>query len=417
MTAVPASLSKISNTTAPRISRYGFYCVLAFLFWTVLLRLVLPFGDEPDFTVRAVELIEVEDHPLWVPYHWMSGLLNEINVQSNCQPDASPVAILGSIDSVTCTQPIAQIIFRVVITVICTAPLLWIVVFRNAAHNILRLLGLRLKITELNERLDALGTALLIPGMIYYLGLLSHEQFSLVISLLISVVWGNLFLVLLLTIYTLALDLGNGTIILAFLAIYIIVFLSFRSMGLKGLGLILFGVSAFFLVGSYDLLGYVQALTILSGKAEAIYLKSLTADFLEKYPVFLRPVITYITATFMTPSGIKAAPVQLMFAVVGIIGINRLRKSFRNKINLVSVGKEPRLIDLGTMQLLTMIAALATVVGFGLMLPDYANAKYYMFLVPFVLLPFVSVFDRLPRLLFMNASCAVVLVFLGIQYA
>jgi len=390
--------------------------VLAFLFWTVLLRIVLPFGDEPDFTVRAVELIE-EEHPLWTPYHWMSGLLNEINVQSNCQPDASPVAIFGRIDSVTCTQPIAQIVFRVVLTVICTAPLLWIVVFRNAAHNMLRLLGLRLKITELNERLDALGTSLLIPGMIYYLGLLSHEQFSLVISLLISVVWGNWFLVLLLAIYTLALDLGNGTIIFAFLAIYIIGLLFYRSMGLKGLSLLLIGVPALFLVGSYDLLGYVQALTILSGKAEAIYLKSLTADFLEKYPVFLRPVITYITATFMTPSGIKAAPVQLMFAVVGIIGINRLRKSFRKKINLVSAGKEPRLVDLGTMQLLAMIAALTTVVGFGLMLPDYANAKYYMFLVPFVLLPFMSVFDRLPRLLFMNASCAVVLVFLGFQYA
>lgn len=416
MTAVPASLPKISSSTAPRISRYGFYCVLAFLFWTVLLRIVLPFGDEPDFTVRAVELIE-EEHPLWTPYHWMSGLLNEINVQSNCQPDASPVAIFGRIDSVTCTQPIAQIVFRVVLTVICTAPLLWIVVFRNAAHNMLRLLGLRLKITELNERLDALGTSLLIPGMIYYLGLLSHEQFSLVISLLISVVWGNWFLVLLLAIYTLALDLGNGTIIFAFLAIYIIGLLFYRSMGLKGLSLLLIGVPALFLVGSYDLLGYVQALTILSGKAEAIYLKSLTADFLEKYPVFLRPVITYITATFMTPSGIKAAPVQLMFAVVGIIGINRLRKSFRKKINLVSAGKEPRLVDLGTMQLLAMIAALTTVVGFGLMLPDYANAKYYMFLVPFVLLPFMSVFDRLPRLLFMNASCAVVLVFLGFQYA
>lgn len=416
MTAVPASLPKISIPTAPRISRYGFYCVLAFLFWTVLFRLALPFGDEPDFTVRAVELIEYKEHPPWVPYHWMSGLLNEIKVQSYCEPDASPSVIFGHIDSVTCTESIEQIIFRIFLTVICTAPMLWIIIYRNAAHKMLRLLGLRLKITELNERLDALGTALLIPGMIYYLGLLSYEQFSLVISLLVSVVWGNWFLVLLLTLYTLLIDIGNGTIILAFLAVYILVLFFYRSMGLKGLIVLLIGVPVFFLVGSYDLLGYVQALTILSGKAEAIYLKSLTAEFLEKYPVFLRPVITYITATFMTPSGIKAAPVQLMFAVVGIIGINRLRKSFRKETSLVSVGKESRLIDLGTMQLLTMIAALTTIVCIGLMLPDYANAKYYMFLAPFILLPFMSVFNRLPRLLFMNASCAVVLIFLWFQY-
>jgi hypothetical protein len=390
--------------------------VLAFLFWTVLLRLVLPFGDEPDFTVRALELTEVTEHPPWVPYHWMSSLLNEINIQSYCQPNVSPVAILGSIDGVTCRESTAQIVFRVVLTVICTAPLLWIIVFRNAAHNILRLLGLRLKITELNERLDALGTALLIPGMIYYLGLLSHEQFSLAISLLVSVVWGNWILVLLLAIYTSALDIGNGTIILAFLTIYIVFLLFYRLMGLKGLSFPLIGIPAFFFAGGYDLLDYVKTFTIWSQKADAIQIKSVTADFLEKYPVFFRPFITYLTATFMTPSGIKAVPVQLMFAVAGIIGINRLRKSFRKKTRLVSVGNKSRLIDLGNMQLLTMLAAFTTIVGFGLMLPDYANAKYYMFLVPFILLPFMSVFDRLPRFLFMNVSCAVVLVFLQYQY-
>ena len=419
MTVISSSSPDILDSSAPHVSRHGFYCVLAFVIWTVLLRLVLPFGDEPDFTVRAVELVEEEDYPPWAPYNWLRWLLDPIDVKSFCKQDASPIAIFGQIDSITCSEPLEQIVFRIVLTVICCSPLLWVVVYRSSLHKMLDVLGLHLKAKELNQRLDALGASLLIPGMIYYLGLLSHEQFSLAISLLISVVWGSWLLVILFAVYTAALDIGNGAIIFAFLVMYAIVFNVWKFFGSKGLIIFLLGALVVFFIGSYDLLSYVQVITLLSDKAESIYRKSLNADYLDKYPAILRPVITYITAIFMTPSGIKAVPAQLMFAFVSIVGINRLLKNFRKKsgptYDFLSKS-DLELFDLGATQILPMIAALTTILGFSLMLPDYANAKYYMFLVPFILLPFMSVFGRLPRLLFMNASCAIVLVFLGFQY-
>ena len=420
MNAASSSLSKISIRTLPRTSRHGFLCVLAFSFWTVLLRLVLPFGDEPDFTVRAIELVDSKNHSPWSPYYWMINLLDGIKVESFCQPAASPATILGTIDSPTCTEPIEQVALRVGLTLVCSAPLLLIVVYRHATLKILAALGFRLKSTELSERLDALGTSLVIPGMIYYLGLLSHEQFSLSISLLISVVWGYWPLVIILATYTMALDIGNGAVVFAFLSIYIFINSTYRLLGSNGLTLLLIGAIFLFLVGGYDLLGYIQFLPILSDKAEAIYIKSLTADFLEKYPIIFRPIITYITAIFMTPTGIKAAPVQLMFAIAISIGIYRLRVNWQGKPRsspaMATKQRQSRLLEIGGTKFLTMIAALTTIVLLSLMLPDYANAKYYMFLTPFIMLPFMAVFERRSRLLFINASCAVTLILLYLQY-
>lgn len=404
----------------PRHSRYGLYCTLAFIFWTVLMRFVLPFGDEPDFTVRAVELVEEDGHPLWVPYYWMGGLLNELQVESACEPDASPISIWGHIDSGACTEPLEQIIIRVAVVLLCSAPLLWVIVYRRTLHRLLRVVGLRVEASELNERLDALGTTLLIPGMVYYLGLLSHEQFTLVVSLLISVVWGSWSLVLGLAAFTMSLDLGNGVIVFSFLALYVVIAVIWRLSGFKGVGIFLFGLATLAIVGGYELLNYVQLVPFLANKAEAIFVKSLTAGFLDKYPTALRPAITYITGIFMTPSGIKAVPVQLMFAAAITVGLWRLFSRLQRTTTVpseadVSLTPRPSQIARAT-QLLPTIAALTTVLSFSLLLPDYANAKYYMFLAPFFARPLLMVYGRQSRLLFMNGCFIVVAIWLGLQY-
>lgn len=381
------------------------------------MRIMLPFGDEPDFTVRAVELVG-DKSPPWVPYHWMGGLLEELQVESVCTPDVSPISIWGHIDSAACMQPLEQIAIRVTVILLCSAPLLWVVVYRRTLQRVLRTLGLRLEANELNERLDALGTALLIPGMVYYLGLLSHEQFSLVISLLISVVWGNWLLLLGLAAYTMVLDLGNGAIVFAFLAIYLGIAIIWRFSGLKGLGIFVICTVGYVFFDGYELLNYVQAIPLLLDKADAIYTKSLAAEFLEKYPIILRPIITYMTSVFMTPAGIKAVPVQLVFSVAIVVGLRRLRISLRRTTTVSqeegTVPQRPREMD--AERLLPMIAALMTIIVFGLMLPDYANAKYYIFLAPFFVRPFVVVFNHRSRLLFMNACCTLVLIMLAFQY-
>jgi len=411
-------MSIVSAISAPRFSRYGLYCVLSFFIWTVLLRVVLPFGDEPDFGVRAIELVEGY-HPFWVPYHWLGELLNELQVESHCEVHASQTTIFGYIESTYCKQGFEQIFYRVVITLACCAPLFFVVVHRRALHKVLQVFRLRLKANELNERLDALGISLLIPGMIYYLGLLSHEQFTLVISLFISVVWGNWILVLGLATFTSVLDLGNGAVIFGFLAIYFFVSLIWKSFGLKGLVIFIIGGGVSAIIVSHEFMKHVQVLPLLMERAEAIYVKSLTADFLEKYPIVLRPVITFITGVFMTPTGIKAAPVQLMFAVAIAVGLVRLRKRLQQKMKLVATesNQSQQLTgDISGARLMPFAAALTTIIFFTFMLPDYANAKYYMFLAPFLVLPFMLVFGRRSLHLFMNVSCAVVLVFLALQY-
>jgi hypothetical protein len=262
--------------------------------------------------------------------------------------------------------------------------------------------------------------------MIYYLGLLSHEQFTLVISLLVSVCWGNWWLVLGLAGYMFSLDLGNGVIVFAFLAVYLVIAMVWRLAGFRGVFAFLLALGALAYFGGYELLNYVQIVPLLADKATAIFEKSLTAEFLDKYPIILRPVITYITGVFMTPAGIKAVPVHLMFAISIGIGLWRLRVQFNHHrftarpaistlVEASSGGVYERGVQSARRQL-PMIAALTTIVSFSLLMPDYANAKYYMFLAPFFARPMVDVFGRQSRFLFLNACCGLMLVWLAFQY-
>ena len=174
-----------------------------------------------------------------------------------------------------------------------------------------------------------------------------------------------------------SLDLGNAVIVVAFLVIHAVISGAVAMLGLKWATVMVGGVLASVYVSGVEGLTYIHYLFLLESKADAILQKSLGADFFDKYPLILRPVITFMTGIFMTPSGVKVFPLYVVYGVGLLVMINRLRKSH---------GAGPLLS--------AMLSVITTIMFFTFMLPDYANAKYYIFLAPFILYSALTVFSR-----------------------
>jgi hypothetical protein len=365
----------MSATKLNRFSLFGVSVALAFCILALAYRVTLPFGDEPDFTVRALELVEVE-FPAWTPYYWLSGWLQHLNVFSSCVIIASPTEVLAQIDGANCGEGMSQVLGRTLLMVLLASPVLLVVAWRGVGLAVLRA-TVKGQSAELNQRIDALGLSLLVPGMIFYLGLLSHEQLTLLISLFVFFFWGNWFIVTGLLALIGSLDLGNAVIVVAFLVIHAVISGAVAMLGLKWATVMVGGLLASVYVSGVEGLTYINYLFLLESKADAIQQKSLGADFFDKYPLILRPVITFMTGIFMTPSGVKVFPLYVVYGVGLLVMINRLRKSH---------GAGPLLS--------AMLSVITTIMFFTFMLPDYANAKYYIFLAPFILYSALTVFSR-----------------------
>lgn len=368
---------RINDRSLLGFSRFGLLICCAFYIYTIAFRATLPFGDEPDFTVRAVDLVE-NDFDVWTPYYWMSGGLQQLNVYSNCSIAASPTELAASIDVESCGEGLDQVLGRILFTVFMTSPVLLLVACRSLGLVVMRA-TVKGSPDQLNTRIDAVGLSLLLPGMIYYLGLMSHEQLTLLISLFVFFFWGNWLIVSGLLGLIGSLDLGNAVIVAAFITIYFFITWALAIFGKKLAGVLLGGFIIYVYMNGLESLKYIGYIPLLEPKVEAILQESLHADFIDKYPLILRPVIVFMTAVFMTPSGLKILPLYLIYGTALLVMVNRLRLR-----KLHATGSDlPVLLSVAT-----------TVMLFSFLLPNYTNAKYYIFLTPFVMNSALTVFSR-----------------------
>lgn len=378
----------LSSESKLVVNRSGALAVMWFVLLVIIYRLLLPFGDEPDFEVRAWDIV-VKEYPWWTPYYWMRSLLSGLDVVSYCRVDAGVMSFWAKIPSEFCRENYSQIALRVLLTIFAVAPLLGIVLFREGTSRLLSgVTGVAR--AEFELRVKAVMLSLGIPGMVYYLGVLSHEQFGLVLSLIAILfldVWFIFFLIFLLIAL---LDVGNAVVLLYFFSLYNVIRFSARVFGFKFGVLLLLGSVAFAYIVGFEILGYVQGVGAIQGKADAMLEKSLGGDFGDKYPIFLRPVITYMTSIFMTPSGLKVVPLYILYGLLSIAVFRRFVVWMRREWSPVE-----RVFDLNANNgwVLATLCGVVSVVSLSFFFPDYSNAKYYMFLAPVFFRFALIVFD------------------------
>lgn len=378
------------------ISSFGLLTVTIFLIFSLLARFIFPFGDEPDFLVRVPHLVNTESHPLWSPYQWLQPITSHLETHTSCEITSTTFSVWAQINYHSCNQSIQQVLLRWLILCLLMTPILYILVFRNTFISFIKVWGINLSRKEWMNRLNALSITLFFPSMVYYLGLISVEQFTLILSLMVFLVFESWILVFLLMSIMFSIDFGNSLVVAFFFLFTNLSIILSKKGGIKMVLL----TSTLFVLGAYIIgftfLGQLQSIPFLREKSEAIYLSLDNSDKVNKYPIFLRPIITFMSFIFLTPSFIKTIFTYVLCGIAFVLGIRKLAKYHysSNKVRILTkeLGKNtPPQLDVSIVK---FICAITSILFFVFLMPTYANAKYYIFLLPFIFTVFLKVYKR-----------------------
>jgi len=352
-------------------SKFGLLLVFIFILLSLLGRFLFPFGDEPDWEMRVSWLLNGV-HPFWSPYLWFHGLISSFQTDTSlCTVEAGAKSVWGFIPS-DCNEDLLQSVYRWLLTVFICFPLLLIITFRNAFIRAMNTLRLRRTRGEWNKRLDAIALSLIFPGMLYYLGVFAGEHFYVVAALYLFLFSSFAIPIIFLLIIISSIDFGNSLV-----AIFFVLTLTyFNLVSRKNSKFYLYG-SAFLLVIfalfiGYSFLNLITQLSflvsdsLLIGKAESMYSSLEDGYYVTKYPVLLRPAITFMAFIFLTPSGLKIPLLYIFYAVAFLYIFYKTYKSNNMQIQVF------------------LLTSIVTILFFVFLFPTYANAKYYIFMFPFI---------------------------------
>lgn len=132
----------------------------------------------------------------------------------------------------------------------------------------------------------------------------------------------------------------------------------------------------------------LSSVPILSDKVTGVYeaYRTYYSYVATKYPLIFRPFITFMTFVFMTPAKIGAYILYPIYGIILIIAIKKfLKKSFLHE------NKE---------SFIYFITPIVFIISIVFILPGYSQAKYYIFMLPFILYGLLKVFKFKSILLF-----------------
>ncbi|WP_198360692.1 hypothetical protein [Thalassotalea crassostreae] len=326
----------------------------------IVARFSFPFGDEPDYNYRAYQIIQ-DSHPIISPYHWLEGMLSNLDINSNCQINSTPTSLNVSIDAESCQQPFYQALIRIFIALFFTIPILMLCVTKHKSDN-----------PQFNFRQISILLSLCFPGFIYYLGVLADEQLVLFLSILIVLYFKNIYVVIALLMAIFAIDAGSFIVVLFFYCLTIVYQWLYSIKGFSWLLTVAtIQIIVFYVLGT-EILKNIPYIPIIAEKAEAMFYALESKDLVDKYPVILRPIITYMSFIFFTPAYVKS---PILYAAIGCLifySIFKLAKNFKS-IEISHVNDF----------IVPSIAGFVSILCIVFVFPSYVNAKYYVFMLPF----------------------------------
>lgn len=280
-------------------------------------------------------------------------------------------------------------------TFVVILPLLYAIIFRRSFVFLLRIVRCKGTAKEWNERLDTLSLSLLFPGMIYYLNVLSIEQFTLLLSLFVFILRSGIGITLLLIAFIFSIDKGNALIVLSLISLnwFVLRYIDGIKLSKYFVSVISVAIGVYFI--NFLIIEYLSAIAFLQQKITAILHKYSGVDVVKKYPVILRPAITYMSFIALTPAYLKSVLAYIVTAVSILLTILKIMKLYlwhkKNKLDLNSLKR----------RVVMAFNAIIVILGFIFILPDYANGKYYIFMMPFILLLFFTIYSKKHIYLFM----------------
>lgn len=326
-------------------------------------RLLLPFGDEPDFKFRAMELLGSN----LIDFYFFEDAYFNADYDSVCKSSWTQLSFWGGVDGFYCADNFYLELVRWINQVFVFYLFLFFL-------RLNRIIGNQ---SGLDLRYKSVVCSLFLPSMIYYGGVIGLEAFALYISLFVFLInkhLPKLALILLLALF----DEGFFLVVLFFYFYFSLSKVLLNKLGVK----VLVIFSSFFVLSSYffslNLIGWLEYLPVVGQKASLVY-NSYSSSYsyvYTNYPVVLRPVITFLTGTFMLPSGFKVVAVNGIFLLFLILLSSK-------SLLLLFESREKITVDFKE-SLLCLVAPISFIVSVVFILPGHANAKYYIFTAPYL---------------------------------
>lgn len=354
------------------------YLFLLFIFFLFLYRYLLPFGDEPDFWIRAKSFVEGVSLPD-TPYNilkldFLNFIFNKADyLNLKCQFFNHPFTIWPKISHSLCTPNIKQIIIRVSITLILSTPLFLYLFYKYISYKLGYSSSHKLKNTS-----EIVFLCLFTPSVLFHIGFLSIESFILSISFILILAEKDFFIVIIALLIIFLSDFGQFLIVS--LAYIIILISKFYYHHFKLVYFYIFLISFIFIALSIkfifinDIIFYISSFKIDFLDYIARNLRHIL-NFKDSYPTILRPIITYMGFVFYTPFFIKIIPLYILFTLAILIKLYDYY--FYSFINNSSK-------DLLNENFFVTSNLIITVILIVIIFPPFSQAKYYIFIFPII---------------------------------
>ncbi|MES2826456.1 MAG: hypothetical protein V4732_22905 [Pseudomonadota bacterium] len=382
---------------------------VTFIALSFVFRFLFPFGDEPDFTYRIEDLLAIDDDS-WSLYGFLNFLLSDLQLNSSCIINAEPFSLWARIDS-ACVESFAGVVYRTILMLFIIAPLFFVIVFPRSVILFFQILKVKFDKQVLSQRLTAVGVSLLFPGMLYSMGVLAQEQLTLMLSLLIFVLWDSLILVGCCIALIMLVDVGNSLVVVTFVLSAIFYAWLAKKLSLK----IVFSLMIVQILGAYAIgfsaLSLLTSVPLLAPKAQLMMDALSGSDLIDKYPVILRPVITYMSFVFFTPAYIKV-PILYVLVAFGVIHMTFRCVTKYSQYQLHTA----RSISILKGNIVMCLVAISTILSFVFIFPTYGNAKYYIFMLPFIFNLSLNVYSKKTIIKFVLCLNFILLSFLVMYY-
>jgi hypothetical protein len=360
------------------MSRSGLLYTFVLILMMVMGRLIFPFGDEPDFETRIQRLQDNQ---------YLSVFVNELNIEKDskeCQIISSRGDIFAKISFGCLAKNAEHFVSRMIFSMVVISPIILILIFRRQMYGFFNLRK-SIHYQEWKKRLNAVALSTIFPGMHYALGYLSKEAITLVVSLLIFIFFGRYLImsVLLLTLFLI--DDGNFIVVLLSLLLYLLFFVVYRLTNRR----VLIITFASIILLAYFFGDALLDLLAENGNYEKLSdILSNNPSLFDKYPKILRPVITLLSGIFMTPTGVNSILIYVFSLLFSVFLFFRWGNYFSMNVSY-KLNKDFSLNG-DLIPMVAFLVSITTVLVLVFSVPTHSWAKYYMFLLPFLIYVFLG---------------------------
>jgi hypothetical protein len=160
-----------------------------------------------------------------------------------------------------------------------------------------------------------------------------------------------------------------------------------------------FILTLLFAILNFYVFELLSNITFMSNKATSIIDAYKDSDVIKKYPIYFRPIITLMSFILFTPNYVKSVPAYIIFYSMAVYAVLIYKRQFQLSYKV----RKNYLVKYADLKIkaIYFLTAIATIITLISILPNYSNGKYYIFLIPFLMLPAYTVFNKKSILKFM----------------